>query len=843
MTKPLLLLLIAITIALHSHAQIENNNWYFGNGTDGIIFTSTGPQKVSNKYPGVGFEGMVVVNDPVTGALKFYSDGRSAINRNHQVMPNGSNLSGHWSGAQCVQSCPVPGTCAKKFYLFTNSAWDRTAGALSYSIIDFTTNALGEITNLNTPLWSGLTDQAMTLVNKTGSSDYWLILNEYQLNNYYVWPITAAGIGTPQKYTFTTTGYTYQMNYTRSNGKLVVTGEGNRALTILDFNATTGVLSNEQVLGASIGNFAATRFSPDGTKLYAGTLTGNTLYQYDFNTGQFTDMHTCCYSHDLKIGPDGKMYFIRSYNDPQPISVIDFPDRTAVGNACNYHQITFPTNFNGEVRRFPEILTLPVPPVALEDNTTFTGTTVDVDVLHNDYDTQGDAISLDAIVQAPKYGTATIVNNQIRYTYPGGCNQRDSLIYRITDSNCEADTAYLVLTLPRTPILTTVDAAICPGSNYYGHTTAGTYTDNFVTATGCDSIRTLNLSLYTLAVTDITDNICEGGSYAGHTTSGTYTDVYKDIHGCDSTRTLHLTVLLKSYATQNVIICEGQNYWGHTVSGTYAHTLRAANGCDSMVTLNLTVNPRTYSTLTATICEGENYLGYTQTGTYQDVFTNSQSCDSIRTIRLTVLPKDRTTLLKSICYYETFEGYNTSGVYRDTFKNSNNCDSIRTLVLSVEPRAVPLLGPDTTLCTGSSATLYPGSFKSYLWQNGSTDSTLTITKGGLYTVTVANNCGTESASRLVLETECNIYFPSAFTPNKDGRNDEFKILTLFPVTAYHLALFNRWGQQVFESTNPKKGWDGTFHNLMADPGTYVWMCAYVKEGVSYSQKGTVVLIR
>ena len=55
------LFFIFILMTKFSIAQNQNKNWYFGNGTDGVIFNAQNvPVKVSNKYPGVGFEGMAV---------------------------------------------------------------------------------------------------------------------------------------------------------------------------------------------------------------------------------------------------------------------------------------------------------------------------------------------------------------------------------------------------------------------------------------------------------------------------------------------------------------------------------------------------------------------------------------------------------------------------------------------------------------------------------------------------------------------------------------------------------------------------------------------------------------
>jgi gliding motility-associated-like protein len=446
------LLTIFIFLGCNAFSQNELKNWYFGTGTDGLVFTNNVPQKVSNKLSGVGFEGMIVVNEPVTGNLLFYSDGEKAVNKNHAIMTNGSGLTGHFSGAQCVQSCPLPGSCSQKFYLFTNSAWDQTAGALSYSIVDFTTNPLGVVTNKNTLFWNGPSSQGMCLVSKPNSYDYWLITNSFLTAEYKVFAITSAGISAPITFTFSNTGESYQINYDKTTGKLISSGWGNKHVTLINFNSTTGVMSNEvQIAGSFVGEGYAAKFSPDGTKLYAGLATsvGGTpsLYQYNFTTSIWINMNTCCYAHDLKATPDGKMYFINTYNSSQPISVINSPNLSAVGNACNYQNLTFTPSFNGEVRRFPEFVILPQPPVANTDIVTLTGASISIPVLQNDTDPQNDPFSIDAIVQNPIFGTAVINGSNIIYTptNASACGISDTFIYRIKDINCDFDTAKVIV--------------------------------------------------------------------------------------------------------------------------------------------------------------------------------------------------------------------------------------------------------------------------------------------------------------------------------------------------------------------------------------------------------------
>jgi len=232
---------------------------------------------------------------------------------------------------------------------------------------------------------------------------------------------------------------------------------------------------------------------------------------------------------------------------------------------------------------------------------------------------------------------------------------------------------------------TTINAAICAGQNYAGHIATGTYVDIYPAINGCDSTRTLNLVVKPVFATSVTASICQGQSYFGHTLSGTYSDVYSAINGCDSTRVLLLIV--KPVANTNIVaaICNGQNYAGHATSGTYVDTYTAVNGCDSIRTLQLTVNPVFNTTVTAAVCQGQNYAGHILAGTYVDIYSASNGCDSTRTLYLTVNPVKFTTVTTAICQGQNYAGHTSSGTYTDVYKTTLGCDSTRTLQLTVKP--------------------------------------------------------------------------------------------------------------------------------------------------------------
>jgi gliding motility-associated-like protein len=250
----------------------------------------------------------------------------------------------------------------------------------------------------------------------------------------------------------------------------------------------------------------------------------------------------------------------------------------------------------------------------------------------------------------------------------------------------------------------------------------------------------------------------------------------------------------------------------------------------------------------AVICEGQSYSfgskSLTKTGYYLDTFKTAGGCDSVEAVRLTVHPKVYDTVSQTICEGQDFEGYTKNGTYTDVFTAGTGCDSVRTLHLTVLKKPAPDFGTHSGICGGDSVVLSPGKFDSYLWQDGSTDSIFVARVTGTYRVTVTNSCGTNTAQVSIPEKDCGIYFPSAFTPNKDGRNDVFKVLTSYVFQEYYLSVYNRWGQKVFETRDAAKGWDGTLQKQLQQPQeTFVWQCTFTRNNIITHMKGTVVLIR
>jgi gliding motility-associated-like protein len=90
-----------------------------------------------------------------------------------------------------------------------------------------------------------------------------------------------------------------------------------------------------------------------------------------------------------------------------------------------------------------------------------------------------------------------------------------------------------------------------------------------------------------------------------------------------------------------------------------------------------------------------------------------------------------------------------------------------------------------------------------------------------------------------------VFAPNAFTPNSDGVNERWGIKTTAGMDIERFAIFNRWGQKVWQAYDQREEWDGKFAERDAESGTYYFMLYYtcLTDGKKYMRKGDILLIR
>lgn len=136
---------------------------------------------------------------------------------------------------------------------------------------------------------------------------------------------------------------------------------------------------------------------------------------------------------------------------------------------------------------------------------------------------------------------------------------------------------------------------------------------------------------------------------------------------------------------------------------------------------------------------------------------------------------------------------------------------------------------------------------SYAWSTGDDVCCIHPDHSGPYYLSVYNDCGLSRDTVNVDIDPCDdcLIIPNAFTPNNDGKNDQYRLIVRCPVSSYFLQIFNKWGEQVFASHDPNEAWKGTSHGVFAESGVFVYVLEYVTKEANrrHFLKGNITLIR
>lgn len=327
-----------------------------------------------------------------------------------------------------------------------------------------------------------------------------------------------------------------------------------------------------------------------------------------------------------------------------------------------------------------------------------------------------------------------------------------------------------------------------------------------------------------------------------------------------------------------------------TNAGEYWVQVQANNDCYARDTINISTAPLPIFTLGSdtSICEGQtlmllttvpgNYLWNTgSTSAHQSVMNagdywlrvTSNGCSFADTINVTTKPipsvflgNDTTLCEGSLLTLLAGNGsgqylwqnnstqnsftVSAAGTYFVKFTAPNNCSASDTIAITYKLLPRFNLGPDIMICRGLSATLDPGiTDATFLWNNGSTQSKITVQNEGNYSVTATNICGSWSDEIQVKNGLCKLTMPNAFSPDGNNNNDVFRVPYPQFIKTFHMTIYNRYGQKVFETIDATKGWNGNMQNGQpALPGNYIWTITLTDiDDNRIVEKGHVLLIR
>jgi gliding motility-associated-like protein len=176
----------------------------------------------------------------------------------------------------------------------------------------------------------------------------------------------------------------------------------------------------------------------------------------------------------------------------------------------------------------------------------------------------------------------------------------------------------------------------------------------------------------------------------------------------------------------------------------------------------------------------------------------------------------------------------------------------------IEVRPLPnikVLNKDTVIKYGQSVQLMVNGARLYNWTPVSSlnnpNISYPIATPSEPTMYVAegigtNGCRASDTVRVGLDYRDNLFIPTAFSPNGDGKNDVFKVSNMTFQRFVEFRVFNRWGQEIYNGGggDPRKGWDGNWKGVAQESGTYQYLIRVASpDGYVETYKGDVTLVR
>ncbi len=393
----------------------------------------------------------------------------------------------------------------------------------------------------------------------------------------------------------------------------------------------------------------------------------------------------------------------------------------------------------------------------------------------------------------------------------------------------------------------TVQAAVCANSTFNILNSSSSFV----------SSDTIILSYWNYGIKPTNDTTFQP-SPVKFPTSGSYNIKFfaRDNNGCTDSLIKQVDVkpipFLRIFP-RNDTICQGQTatfiaYHSDTLSWSPAATLSCAT-CDT-----ITASPTSTTLYYATANNSFNcpsidstlitvYSPFNATPLLNPVFICAQD-----SIKISALPPGKkifwspSTNISNTTTYSPVVSPPINTTYTAILTDSVGCFSDTTTV-DVVIKSLPLVnaGPDKVVPSNSAFTISPvygPNVISYLWTPATAlnCTNCAITSGialssTQYTIKVTSDSGCVAKDDVSIFVECknaNILMPSAFTPNRDGLNDIYYPLTRGIRIVKRFAIYNRYGQQVFEvknfvPNNKTFGWNGRLNGVDQAAGTYIYM--------------------
>ncbi len=347
----------------------------------------------------------------------------------------------------------------------------------------------------------------------------------------------------------------------------------------------------------------------------------------------------------------------------------------------------------------------------------------------------------------------------------------------------------------------------------------------------CSKTLTTEITVYPKPIADYSYalNPCGGNVYFTNLSSSDVTQYYWDF-GDGQTSTL-----------QNPIIF-------YSNGGNYSVSLIVSNnyGCKDTAQKTLSVAQAVPVSVNAgtMICAGNSYT-LNASGGFAYNWSPASSLNSYTVPDPVASPTTSTTYTVDIftinslgdtCIYSLFTTINVSTLSVASVSATASPDTI----LSGQTSQLILFAP-----SGNNVWWYPSHL---VMPNNAYTVTTNPSQTTIYTVTVNDGyCSkTVTIQVVVIDSQCeesDVFIPNTFTPNGDGHNDLLYVGG-YLINELYFAVYNRWGELVFETNDKNKGWDGMYKGRPADVGVFgYYLKAKCPNGREIFKKGNVTLIR
>ena len=702
--KIIILFIILLSGIGIGYGQSFFNKWYFGSNA-GLDFNPGTPVSITGNVNTV--EGSAAISD-ASGNLLFYTDGITAWNANHVVMPNGTGLLGNSSSTQSALIVPNPGN-ANQYYLF---ATPTGLGAFTYSIVDMTlAGGLGDITAVkNVPLHPVSTERA-TAVRHPNGTDIWIIGHEPDNDVFFAYQLTAAGFVLSPVLSSAGSIHSGGSNYigylkpSHQGDKLAIAIRYLDLFEIFDFDKSTGIVSNAITFPANYPTSYGVEFSPDDSRLYmSGGLGTAYIYQVNMNAGSPAAIIASSTlianpaiggaMGALQLGPDCKIYCAK-YGTAN-LGVINDPD--SLVSACNYIDNQVNLIASSSQAGLPNFFEM--------------GSCCSLFTVNLGNDTalcQGQSIVLSGGSAASYLWSDGSTTSTITVTLAG-----TYWLQAGTGTCTSSDT--IVISLNPTPTVNLGnDTTLCQGQTI---TLSGDSAASYLWSDGSTtSSITVSISgTYWLQANN-------GSCSATDTIIVSFNTIPVINLGNDTTLCQGQTITLTASGASAYLWSNGFTTSSITVSSAGTFWLQASNGqCSATDTIDISFNTLPIVNLGSdtTLCQGQN-ITLTGGAASAYLWSNGSTASSITV--------------------------SSAGTFWLQASNGQ-CSATDTIVISFNTFPIVNLGNDTTLCQGQTITLTGGAASVYLWSDGSTVSSITVSTAGTYWLQSGN--GLCSASDTII---------------------------------------------------------------------------------------------